>query len=548
MSRLLRQSLPGIDELAALFDITRFASTGRYDLIVVDTAPTGHTLRMLTMPDTLRAVARVFDEMQAKHRVMVEALRGAWTADAEDALIDEIDREGRDLHTLLRDRERVLISWVTLPEPMAVEETADASAALAAEGIPLDGIIVNRVTPKRDGPCGWCDRRHAIERAAIAGLRKRLPDLDVTGIDARRSEPAGTRALAEIGEEIDASLPPATSRATAPRSRWRATVAGRGTADLVSMIAPEGTRFVLFGGKGGVGKTTCAAAASIAIAHQDAHRRVLLVSTDPAHSLGDAFAAALSDTPAVVSGARPNLQVREMDAARGFRTVRARYAHAIDALFDRLSRGRGSVGLDAGHDRRVMQGLIDLAPPGIDELAAVIEVTDAIESDPDATVVIDTAPSGHALRLLEMPALVQGWTRALMSIVLKYQPVAGIGELGAMLLKLSQGLGRLRALLADPHRAAFVVVTRAASLPRAETVRLVARLGQMQIHVPAIVVNAVGRGTCSACRHEARAEQQEIVELRHQLPRGMKTILAPSTLPPPHGAAALRAWQKHWRM
>ena len=84
------------------------------------------------MPGTLREIARVFDAMQAKHRVMVDALRGAWTPDAEEALIDGIDRDGRDLAALLRDPARVRVSWVTLPEPMAIEETADAVAALAS--------------------------------------------------------------------------------------------------------------------------------------------------------------------------------------------------------------------------------------------------------------------------------------------------------------------------------------------------------------------------------------------------------------------------------
>ena len=74
-----------------------------------------------------------------------------------------------------------------------------------------------------------------------------------------------------------------------------------------------------------------------------------------------------------------------------------------------------------------------------------------------------------------MPALVHDWVKAVMAILLKYQPVIGVGELGAVLLRLSQGLGRLRALLTDPARTRFVVVTRPAALPRAETVRLAAR-------------------------------------------------------------------------
>ena len=188
----------------------------------------------------------------------------------------------------------------------------------------------------------------------------------------------------------------------------------------------------MFGGKGGVGKTTCAAALAIDGAGVD-RRRVLLLSTDPAHSLGDVLGR-LSDDPAAVHGGPPNLTVRELDAAARFAALRERFARGDRGAVRRLA-GRRS---DAGHDRQVMHDLIDLAPPGIDELAAVIEVTERSMRTPVRPtfdlIVMDTAPSGHALRLLEMPALVHDWVKALMSILLKYQPVVGVGELGAVLL------------------------------------------------------------------------------------------------------------------
>ncbi len=548
VSRLLRLSLPGIDELAALFEIARLARTGRYDLVVVDTAPTGHTLRMLNMPGTLREIARVFDAMQAKHRVMVEALRGAWTPDAEEALIDGIDRDGQDLAALLRDPARVRVSWVTLPERMAVEETADGVAALRSAGIPLHHIVVNRITPEPDRACGWCDARRALERRAIGELKRRVPGLPLVPLAARDAEPRGVRALGGIGAELEAARSFAVGRVAGAPATWRPKPFGGGAVPLARFIGDD-TRLLLFGGKGGVGKTTCAAAAAMAIAAVRPNGRVLLMSTDPAHSLADVFGSPVSDEPAAVTGGPRNLAVREIDAANGFRDVRERYAAAIDTLFDRLSRGSSSgVGVDAGYDRRVMQRLIDLAPPGIDELAAVIGVTDALEREENAwdLVVMDTAPSGHALRLLEMPALVHDWARALMSIVLKYQPVAGVGELGAVLLELSQGLGRLRALLADPRRTSFVAVTRGAALPRAETARLIAALRRMKVHVPAIVVNAVGRGTCPRCRRASAAETREIAALRRSAGRSRHVVIAPAEVPPPHGAAGLRRWQRRW--
>jgi arsenite-transporting ATPase len=549
VSRLLRLSLPGIDELAALFEIARLARTRRYDLIVVDTAPTGHTLRMLTMPESLRGLARVFDQMQAKHRVMVEALRGGWVPDADDALIGEIDREGRDLQALLRDPALVHVSWVTLPESMAIEETADAAAALSSEGIPLRDVIVNRLTPPPERRCGWCDGRRVLERRALVAMQARVPGVPLIGIAARAAEPRGPRALAGIGAEIAAGKPAVSDGRSSGKATWRASAPEAPNADILPLIAGDDTRLILFGGKGGVGKTTCAAAAALGVASAGRGRRVLLLSTDPAHSLADVFGAPIADSATTIRGGPPNLEVREIDAARAFRAVRDRYAAAIDSLFDRLTRqnSAGGVGLDVGHDRQVMHGLIDLAPPGIDELAAVIDVTDTIDSSATGIVVMDTAPSGHALRLLEMPALVQDWTKALMSILLKYQPVVGVGELGAVLLKLSQGLGRLRALLVDSRRTSFVVVTRAAALPRAETQRLMQRLHGMHIHVPVAIVNAVGRGTCARCRAAAAVEQREVTRLQHGMPRQTPVVIAPAELPPPHGPAALARWQRTWR-
>lgn len=546
VSRLLRLSLPGIDEIAALFEIARIGGEGRYDLVVVDTAPTGHTLRMLAMPGTLLALARVFDHMQAKHRVMVEALRGGWTPDAEDALIEELAREGETLAALLRDGARTRFDWVSLAEPMAVEETADAAARLAEAAIPLAGVIVNRVTPAPPSRCGRCDARRAVEALAVAELRTRFADLVL--VPDRPREPRSLRDLAALWRQV---LPAATFQGLAPArrtsKRWEAEPDGR---IVPAKPLAAGASLVLFGGKGGTGKTTCAAAAAIEAASRRRDRRVLLLSVDPAHSLADVLGTPIGDTARAIRGGPPNMFVRELDAARQFAAIRERYTAAIDAVFDRLLRGAGAI--DISRDRVVMQDLIDLAPPGIDELVAVIDVLDALDEPAPAgfdLVVIDTAPTGHALRLLETPAVVQEWTRALMSILLKYQPVVGIGELGAILLKMSQGLGRLRERLTDRTRTRFIAVTRAAALPRAETARLVARLRSMHVEVPAVIVNARGRGTCATCRSAAAVERRELAALRRDLPsRSPAIVSAPAQFPPPHGPADLVRWAGRWRV
>ncbi len=542
VARLLRLSLPGIDEVAALFEILALVRSGRYDLVVVDTAPTGHTLRLLSMPETLRRVAGVFDAMQSKHRAIVGALRGYWQPDAGDILIAELAEAAADLSSLLRDAERMQVCWVTLPEPMAVSETIDGIEDLRRGGIPLESVVVNRLTAAPVSACPRCAARLVFEARALKDLRRRLPRVPLRFIRTRRVEPRGLSHLGAIGREIGetSSIPAARGAAT-----WRAWSPEKKRPAILEVL-PVSTRLLMFGGKGGVGKTTCAAAASLVLAAVAPRRRVLLVSTDPAHSAGDALGLSLDDVPRLVPGGPRNLQVRELDAAARFAALRDRYAAAIEALFSRLTRGSA---VDASHDRRVLQELIALAPPGIDELVAVAEVADLVQGDgPVGLIVMDLAPSGHALRLLETPALVQDWVKVLMAILLKYRSIVGIGELGEMLLGLSKSLGRLRELLRDPDLCRFVPVARAAALPRAETARLLKRLSRLGIPVAALIVNAAGRGSCGRCLAESAAERRELRLLAEQAnAAGIPLLVAPETVPPPAGRRALRQWCESWR-
>lgn len=554
---LLRQSLPGIDEITALLEILRHGRSRKFDVIVVDTAPTGHTLRMLALPDTLSAVARVFDDMQAKHRAMVEALLGVAVEDDADRMIRRLQQDAQTLTGILCDASVTEVSLVTLPETLAVQETLDAARSLLDMDIPIPYAIVNRVTPPPPQRCRWCDARRRIEQDAISGLVAGCESLSgafewpmprFALVSERRTEPIGPRALRMVAAELrqPASL---LGRRRPPKPRARSQVAmlperGRMPARLPSV------RLLMFGGKGGVGKTTCAAAAALQLARTQPRRRILLVSTDPAHSLADVLEAPVSNAPRQVAGLA-NLDVRELDASFALRSIRTRYTASVDAVFDRLVRGSA---VDVTHDRIVMRDLLDLAPPGLDELAAVLDLVNLLGTDESPgkyhVIVMDTAPTGHAVRLLQMPETILEWTRVLMRILLKYQPVVGIGELGEALLRLSRGVGRLRGMLADPGAAQFLVVTRAAALPRAETVRLLRALRRIQIRVPAIIVNAVGGGDCDRCRAGGRREVREIDALlklaRTNSAKGV-VMVAPAAVPPPAGARALKAWRGYWR-
>ena len=128
----------------------------------------------------------------------------------------------------------------------------------------------------------------------------------------------------------------------------------------------------MFGGKGGVGKTTCAAAAALDVAAPTRRQRVLLLSTDPAHSLGDVLGAVLViDDPTASAAARPTSRCASSMRRARSASCASRLADAIEATVrPAVARRAASVGRAAVHDRRVMHDLIDLAPPGIDELVA----------------------------------------------------------------------------------------------------------------------------------------------------------------------------------
>ena len=294
---------------------------------------------------------------------------------------------------------------------------------------------------------------------------------------------------------------------------------------------------LFFGGKGGVGKTTVAASVALRLARADPDRRVLLLSTDPAHSLGDVFRADVGDTARAIPGAPLNLFVRELDAARALADRRAQFEGALDEIASAV--GVEGAGIGAS-------GLMNLAPPGIDELFGVLSLVHARAEY--GAIVIDTAPTGHALRLLEMPDAAREWMQVLLRVLLKYRSLVRPGQLAAELVEVSKSIRELITLLRDAKTTRFIVVTRAAELPRRETVRLLARLRRLHLSAPAFVVNArtLMPGRCARCRAVSAAEQRELASLKRVCGRRCAIIQTPLSAPPPRGVRALDRWAQTW--
>jgi arsenite-transporting ATPase len=541
VERLLKLSLPGVDEVIGLLEMLNMTRTLDVGSVVVDTAPTGHTLRLLTSPALFARLAAVLDALQSHHRTVVSALRGFYVAEPADALVAEVIEDANAMTALLRDGRSTELIWVTLPEPAALEETADAVTFLEGAGMHVRRLIVNRVTPPPPTPCEWCDARRRFEARALAPVARRFRDREIQWLPEIDREPRGITDLRTLARSLGSRH---QAGAAAVRHRVQAVLASRTSPRSAALDLTAGARWILFGGKGGVGKSTCAAGAALQLASADPSKRVLLLSTDPAHSLGDIFGTGLDDQPRSIDAAPQNLQVREIDAAAGFDDFKRRYVDSVDAAFGRLSRPDGG-------ERDTFRQLIELAPPGIDEVMAVADVAAALaaSSGPDV-IVTDTAPTGHALRLLQTPAVLREWTQALMTILLKYRELVGAGSLAALLVDVSKRLRSLESVLRDPALTRFVIVTRAAALPMEQTRALQQALADLKIAAAGIIVNAVGAGTCRHCRGTIARQVESVRRLRASVASEgdqCAIIEAPAEVPPPHGPGALMRWTAAWR-
>jgi arsenite-transporting ATPase len=219
-----------------------------------------------------------------------------------------------------------------------------------------------------------------------------------------------------------------------------------------------------------------------------------------------------------------------MDAESAFLDLRDRYRDRIDALFDSIM-GRS---VDIVHDRVIVRDLLALAPPGVDELYALALLGDALEAGGYTRIIVDPAPTGHLLRLLEMPTLAIEWSHRLMRLIMKYKDVAGLGEAAQDLVNFSRRTRALDALLHDKSRAGVVLVSLDEPVVVAETGRLAQRLASTGVAIVGDIRNRVREAPSPDEALGAAALTQSFV-------------LAPELDPPPVGVAAIRDWCERWQ-
>ena len=453
LRRFFELSLPGVDELMAWMRIGELAEENPDATIVVDTAPTGHTLRMLSSADHFRQFAEALDSMQAKHRGMVRQFTRRDVRDAMDAFVDQFDAR---CETPPRSAHRSRARGVRAGDAVrAVGRRADGAAdrEIRADGIDVPFAILNRAVRRR---------RLRLARRDDAARKRLAPVVDAP------------RACVPLDTPSDRAV-----------ERWR--LAGcRGAAARATARETPRPQALRSNSPASPSSPAKAASARPPPPHRSrcsSPRNIPTKTTPSSPSIPRTRCATSSRTKRrrQISPSR-----RSTRAPNGAASA-TRSAKRSSAPSARITPG----GMTVAYDADAMKKLVEIAPPGADELFAITRLADLIADDSqsrdhrrhraDRTFPPPRSTSPHTAG---------EWVREFMRILLRYRELIPAGSLGEELIRASKALHALEeALRSDATR--VIVVTRPERIVIAESKRLIAEIEQRGMRVGGVIANYV---------------------------------------------------------
>jgi len=421
-----------------------------FDLVIFDTAPTGHTVRLLELPE-------------AWSKSISEAEAGAGqTCIGPAAAIAEAKVKYERALAALRDPARTRFAFVLHPEATAIAETKRAGAELARLGIVTTELIVNGILPAEEGSTPFFASRIAMQERYLAEISRQLPvpTRQVPLLDGEVRGIARLRAMAPLLADANATRPVfgPTADGAARRSH--------DTAAAIAALRPAGgPRTVFFAGKGGVGKTAISCAAAIWSARQG--YRTLLVTTDPAAHIGQVLGEVIETEPTPVPSV-DGLWAARVDAKS------AAIAYTDRIIEDAVARGRSPQSIAAMRE--------ELDSPCTEEMAAFDQFIELASRHTFDVTIFDTAPTGHTMRLLELPI---DWSRQL--DVKVFASVDGDAADDVAKARFAGVIDMMR----DPARSTFAFVMYPEATPIVEASRAIEELASLGIPLGLVVANMV---------------------------------------------------------
>ncbi len=301
----------------------------------------------------------------------------------------------------------------------------------------------------------------------------------------------------------------------------------------------ENKRLIFVGGKGGVGKTSTSSAIALHLSEKIAQRgqngRVLLFSTDPAHSISDSFNVKIGDIPTRITN---TLDAVEIDADQLMSEFKSANKGAIQELLTKA----------ASLNEKEAEHAMDLTIPGIDEFMSLVKLSHFIDDNIYTTICVDTAPTGHTLRLLSTPNVVNNWLMFFSGLHSKYKGImklmgAKTTDIDTFIKTLSANIFRTYTLVTDKEKTEFLIVTIPDLMAIEETKRLVISLYSAGVKVNNMVVNNVQTNLeCEFCRARRRHQDRYINMVSSMYPE-INKIYMPLFSTDINGMAHLRSFE-----
>ena len=451
-----QMSGPCTAEVAAFDRFTDFivqdTAKSEFEIIIFDTAPTGHTIRLLELP------AEWSQSIDA-----ASAGSGQTCIGPAAAIQDAKHKYERALATL-RDETLSTFTFVLHPEAIAIRETKRAIGELGKLGIHTHRLIINGIIPDSERLNPLFAARSEMQARYLEQISAELP-YPTQRMTLLSGEIQGAARLKQVGKIFfDGEQAPTEFESS--RVKTASAVVTSSMDEIRARIQPnDQRRTIFFAGKGGVGKTVASCLTAVWLAQQG--YKTLLLTTDPAAHLGDVLGQPVGDMPAPLISLQ-NLWAVKIDPKAAAETYKARI------LNDARQRGRPESAI------KVMEEELD--SPCTEEMAAFDQFIDyASQADWDA-VVFDTAPTGHTMRLLELP---MDWSQQI--DVKVFASVDGNAADDVA----KQRFGQVIEMMRDPAQSTFAFVMYPESTPILEAWRAAQELATVGIQPGLVVANLV---------------------------------------------------------
>lgn len=502
--KILALALPGMDEYMAILKIGELMQEGDYDLFISDTAPTGHTLRLLSTPGLMEQWVNFLDKLEGKYRYITRTFRGSYKKDETDAFLEQMHKDLKRVLGIFTNRRTEFVP-VTIPEAMGVEETADLLSALQKLRINVGSIVINRANFSV-AECEFCAHREKNQERYIKEIFENWGRYDIIRMPVFPHEIMGLEKLHEFDEILAGKIyeykPIEAKKPRRIKTETRMN-------DLMS----KELKMLVFGGKGGVGKTTMASASGLYMARRNPEKKILVFSTDPAHSLSDSFDLHIGNRITRIEKNLYGLEIDPEDALTEFKTT---YTKEINAAFGAFIHDKA---IDLPFDRDIFQRLKELTPPGLDEIMALMKIVELMKSGEYDLIILDTAPTGHAMRLLELPDIALDWFDAFGGIIRKYRGMISMLDTLRIVLEKKRDTKEMLKIMRNEEETEFVVVTIPEAMSVFETENFISKLKKAKLFLEHIIINGIipiPATNCGFCISQLKNQREYIQNLKEQ--------------------------------